>query len=85
MIIMKVTKNQGCTLSKKHIGFWKNHRGGGGDGEIATPPAPQLFQDIKSPKFQGSWESLNFELALQLPNPLNNKAYGPVGQVYALK
>ena len=30
MIIMKVTKNQGCTLSKKHIGFWKNHRGGGG-------------------------------------------------------
>ena len=44
MIIMEVTKNQGCTLSKKHIGFWKNHKGGGGgDGEIATPPAPQLF------------------------------------------
>ena len=41
MILMKVTKNQGCTLSKKHIGFWKNHKGG--DGEIATPPAPQLF------------------------------------------
>ena len=40
---MEVTKNQGCTLSKKHIGFWKNHKGGGGDGEIATPPAPQLF------------------------------------------
>ena len=32
MIIMKVTKNQGCTLSKKHIGFWKNHKGGGGGG-----------------------------------------------------
>ena len=42
MIIMKVTKNQSCTLSKKHIGFWKNHKGGG-DGEIATSPAPQLF------------------------------------------
>lgn len=79
MIIMEVTKNQGCTLSKKHIGFWKNHKGeGGGTVKLQLPLHPS-YSRIKSPKFQGSWESLNFELALQLPNPLNNKAYGPVG------
>ena len=77
MIIMKVTKNQGCTLSKKHIGFWKNHKGGG--TVKLQLPLHLSYSRIKSPKFQGSWESLNFELALQLPNPLNNKAYGPVG------
>ena len=44
MIIMKVTKNQGCTLSKKHIGFWKNHKGeGGGRWNCNSPCTPAIL------------------------------------------
>ena len=43
MIIMKVTKNQICTLSKKRIGFWKNHKGGGRRWNCNFPCTPAIL------------------------------------------